>query len=328
LHTFNDKKISLLKDLGWTVPITNAIYATFNPNGGTGNMSAQQFLPDIPQKIAPNTFTKNGYSFDKWTTKQDGTGEEYQNEQIISIAEDIELYAQWKANSYTLSFDVNGGTEEIASKEVTYDQAVGELPIPTKPGYKLKAWRVDSKDISETYVWNYASNKTAIAEWEQATYKIVASATDGGKIAPKGSNIVVPEGNNQKFTITPDDGYEIADVLIDDSISAGATPSYTFENVTADHTIHAIFSIVDNVENLFANAIQIFPNPTTGVIQITSYMLQVAEIEFFDIFGRKQGHIPCIKCYETIDISYLPSGVYLVKINTEKGVVTKKIIKL
>jgi hypothetical protein len=73
------------------------------------------------------------------------------------------------------------------------------------------------------------------------TYKIVASAGAGGSIAPVGT-VSVTYGSNQAFTITPDTGYHVADVLVD-GVSAGAVTGYTFTGVKADHTIAASFAI-------------------------------------------------------------------------------------
>jgi serine protease len=75
-----------------------------------------------------------------------------------------------------------------------------------------------------------------------ATYTITATAGTGGAIDPSGE-VIVNEGDSQTFTITAYTDYEIEDVLVD-GISQGAITSYTFENVTADHTIHATFSYV------------------------------------------------------------------------------------
>jgi hypothetical protein len=67
------------------------------------------------------------------------------------------------------------------------------------------------------------------------TYTITSSAGPGGTIAPNGATIV-GYGASQDYTITPNAGYQIADVLVDGS-SVGPVSSYTFNNVTADHTI-------------------------------------------------------------------------------------------
>lgn len=70
-------------------------------------------------------------------------------------------------------------------------------------------------------------------------YTITAEAGDGGSISPSG-RVSVTAGANRTFTITADDGYEIADVIVDDE-SVGAVSSYTFKNVRANHTIKVIF---------------------------------------------------------------------------------------
>lgn len=81
-------------------------------------------------------------------------------------------------------------------------------------------------------------------------HTIRASAGANGTISPAGWTSV-GEGGEQTFTITPDAGYAVAKVLVDGR-SVGAVTSYTFRNVTQDHTIEAVF--------MKANG-----NPQTGV---------------------------------------------------------------
>ena len=69
---------------------------------------------------------------------------------------------------------------------------------------------------------------------------ITATADEHGKIAPTG-DVAVPKGESKTFTITPDSGYRIKDVLVDGK-SVGAVSTYTFENVVDNHTIHATFA--------------------------------------------------------------------------------------
>ena len=70
-------------------------------------------------------------------------------------------------------------------------------------------------------------------------YTIKATAGTNGSISPSGWTSV-RDGWDQTFTITPDKGYAVAKVLVDGK-SVGAVKSYTFKNVTKDHTIEAIF---------------------------------------------------------------------------------------
>ena len=76
-------------------------------------------------------------------------------------------------------------------------------------------------------------------------YTITASAGEGGAISPSGS-VQVVRGGDKTFTITPGEGYEIADVLVDGE-SVGAVSSYTFENVRTRHTIEAVFAETETV---------------------------------------------------------------------------------
>lgn len=92
---------------------------------------------------------------------------------------------------------------------------------------------------------------------EPTTYTITASAGQGGSITPSG-NVSVAENGNQKFTITPSEGYEIADVKVDNQ-SVGKKTEYTFENVTKAHTIAATFTekavtLPDSIHEDFNNS--------------------------------------------------------------------------
>jgi len=88
--------------------------------------------------------------------------------------------------------------------------------------------------------------------------------------------------------------------------------------------------------------LKIYPNPTTGELRITNYepqpregqaqrsSLRINGIEVFDIMGRKVSshHIVASSYNHLINISHLNSGIYFVKIDTEEGMLTKKIVKL
>ena len=78
-----------------------------------------------------------------------------------------------------------------------------------------------------------------------------------------------------------------------------------------------------------SNQITVYPNPTSDVLRVTSEGLQVISVEVFDMMGKKQ---KSRKAEEqngemVLDVSDFPAGVYFLRISTEKGVVTKKVIK-
>ena len=94
-------------------------------------------------------------------------------------------------------------------------------------------------------------DKSQIVFGSVTRHKITASAGINGSISPSGDVLVI-EKKNQSFTITPNSGYEIDSVTVDGS-SQGAITSYTFNNVTSDHTIHATFKERTGGTNLITN---------------------------------------------------------------------------
>ena len=72
-----------------------------------------------------------------------------------------------------------------------------------------------------------------------ASFTILASAGAGGTISPAGS-VSVTSGGSQSFTVTPNGGYVLGSVTVD-GVNQGALGSYTFTNVTTNHTLTATF---------------------------------------------------------------------------------------
>lgn len=88
------------------------------------------------------------------------------------------------------------------------------------------------RDYTKTFV--ITVNKESVE-----TYRITAGAGTGGSISPSGM-VTVNHGMSKTFTITPNKNYSTQDVKVD-NISQGAITSYTFNNVSADHTIFVTF---------------------------------------------------------------------------------------
>jgi hypothetical protein len=109
-------------------------------------------------------------------------------------------------------------------------------------GYHLDDVLVDGSSVGAVGSYgftNVTANHTITASFAINTYTITASAGANGSISPSGA-VAVNHGDSQTFTITPDGGYNVANVLVD-GVSVGAVTSHTFTNVTADHTISATF---------------------------------------------------------------------------------------
>ncbi len=151
----------------------------------------------------------------------------------------------------------------INPAEVTVEEGENaEFTITANEGYRILSVIVDAETGNEsnvtsnlvegvfTFVYVIA-NHTIDATFEEIpTYTITATAGENGTITP--AEVTVEEGENAEFTITPAEGYEIASVIVDadtedeEDVSEELTYddgifTYTFENVTANHTIHATF---------------------------------------------------------------------------------------
>jgi hypothetical protein len=70
--------------------------------------------------------------------------------------------------------------------------------------------------------------------------------------------------------------------------------------------------------------IEVYPNPTTGELRIMNDELQIDNIEIYDVYGRKQRHVPSVTCREIIDISNLSAGVYFLKVKNEVVKIVKQ----
>ena len=86
-------------------------------------------------------------------------------------------------------------------------------------------------------------------------------------------------------------------------------------------------SELSEFQNIALENIKLVPNPTTGELRIENGELRIMSVEVFDVYGRNC-HVSRVTSSENdINISHLPAGVYFVKISTEAGEVTKKIVK-
>ena len=109
------------------------------------------------------------------------------------------------------------------------------------PGFVIKDVQVDGGSVGpvESYTFTNVTADHSITAMFSLFAEITVSAGPHGTISPAGV-VKVALGNSQVFTITPDTGYAIKDVLVD-NVSVGSVESYTFTNVTVPHQISASF---------------------------------------------------------------------------------------
>jgi len=163
----------------------------------------------------------------------------------IIVLQDFNLDVNKKDDGH---FSVIVGYREVGDSDEENKLIIND-PWPSRGQY----WEVTYSDfkIRNSNWWKEQHNRDSDLShsyiiWKDTpitnTYTITASAGSHGSISPSGS-VTVNQGADQSFTITPDTGYSINDVLVDGS-SVGAISSYTFTNVTEDHTISSTFASV------------------------------------------------------------------------------------
>ncbi len=139
------------------------------------------------------------------------------------------------ASPLTLTAHATAGSGTIT----TYQWFNGATPVGTNSP-TFNATLPGSYTVTVTNS-NTCSATSAAFNLSAASFNINATVTGTGTITPSGITSVVC-GNSQTYTITAGTCYSIADVTVD-GVSQGAITSYTFSNVSADHTINATFTL-------------------------------------------------------------------------------------
>ena len=118
-----------------------------------------------------------GYTFNGWF---DADGNEVTAATVYTIAGDSTVTAKWTANKYTITLNPNYGKVDPKSVEVTYDEAIGKLPKPTREGFFFTFWRDEAGNmITEETIYNVAGDITLYAEWRTASPAETPATGDG-----------------------------------------------------------------------------------------------------------------------------------------------------
>jgi uncharacterized repeat protein (TIGR02543 family) len=151
---------------------------TFKANGGIGADYTQ--TESEATDLIPSTFIRTGYTFEHWNNLSDGTGTiSFNNEEEYDFSADLDLYAQWQINQYTVSFDGNGNDGGTVPSSITNDyNFTFSLPNNTsgltKTGFAFNGWNTNATGTGTHYNVgsNYtipANNVTLFAEWVSTT---------------------------------------------------------------------------------------------------------------------------------------------------------------
>lgn len=186
---------------------------TYTMNGGTNSSSNPKTYTCYDQ-VTLKEPTRTGYTFLGWTYS--GQTTPTKNVTIFAGTMGDKAYnANWKVNTYTVTFDANSGTVSHTSKDVTFDTYV-TLLTPTRTGYTFSGWYNGGKQYTSG-VWKTDDNITLTATWMANTYKATYNA-NGGSVSPTYKNYTY---DAQYTLLTPQrTGYEFISWYNGDSIVA------------------------------------------------------------------------------------------------------------
>ena len=178
----------------WTVP-TYAV--TLHTNGGTinnGNVTGYTYGVGA---TLPTDVTRTGYTFKGWYGNENLTGNPVT---AISNTEtgNKEYWAKWEANTYTVTFDPNGGSVDPVAATTDSSGKLSSLPIPTHGGnYRFDGWyTAQTGGIKVTLNQVYTANTTLYAYWIYTG----GSSSSKGRDDPSGNAFIIDRPNKDNPT--------------------------------------------------------------------------------------------------------------------------------
>ena len=253
LHIHPDRVVT---HEGWKFLYYNAQYildrlpippSQFNLNinihgNGSVTKSPDLALYDSASSVQLTAVPSPGYAFYGWSDSVAGAA----NPITLIMNSNKVVAATFYLNSFaiTASSGTNGTISPSGSVNVNYG-ASQVFTITPNTGYHIDSVFIDNNYVgnsSPDTIKNVTANHTISAKFAINQYSITSSSGSNGTISPSG-NVSVNYGGTQAFTITPSTGYHV-DSLIVDGINQGQLTSYTFTNVTTNHTISAKFAII------------------------------------------------------------------------------------
>lgn len=146
---------------------------SYNANGGSGAPSSQTKTYGAPLTLSTDVPVREGYTFLGWSTSSTATTADYEPGDQYGADSSTTLYAVWKINTYTVSYDANGGVGAPDSQVKIYGNNLTlSSTIPTRANYIFKGWSTSSSSSSSIYsagsVYSNNENITLYAVWELA----------------------------------------------------------------------------------------------------------------------------------------------------------------
>mgnify|MGYP000155766815 FL=1 len=178
----------------WTAP-TYAV--TLHANGGTINSgNVTEYTYGVGATL-PTDVTRTGYTFKGWYDNENLTGSPVT---AISNTEtgNKEYWAKWEANTYTVTFDPNGGSVNPVAATTDSSGKLSSLPTPTHGGnYRFDGWyTAQTGGIKVTLNQVYTANTTLYAYWIYTG----GSSSSKGRDDPSGNAFITDRPNKDNPT--------------------------------------------------------------------------------------------------------------------------------
>jgi uncharacterized repeat protein (TIGR02543 family) len=181
---------------------------TFNSNGGTGSMSAQSSA--TAANLTANSFSRTGYTFDGWNTAANGSGTPYANSASYPFTSSTTLYAQWSANTLSVTYDGNNGSAPSGgSSSTTTGATMSSLATSTRAGYTLAGWFTAASggtQVTTSAGHGRTADFTLYAQWTANTLTVTYDA-NGGTTPSGGSTSTVTGGTLSSLATTSRTSY-------------------------------------------------------------------------------------------------------------------------
>lgn len=180
--------------------------------------------------------TRTNYSFDGWYTASSGGTKV---SATSSVTTNVTIYAHWKGNEYTLTFNANGGSVSPTSKTIAYGDSYGTLPTPVRENYTFDGWYTavsgGTKVTTSTKV-TVVSNQTLYAHWTAKKFMLTYNA-NGGTVSTASKTLTY--GDSYGTLPTPTRDYYVFDGWYTAASGGSKVSASTLPDKAADVTIYA-----------------------------------------------------------------------------------------
>lgn len=179
----------------------NTYTVSYNANGGSGQPSNQTKTYGKTLTLSSTKPTRTGYTFVSWNTKADGSGTSYAAGVSYTANAAVTLYAIWKINTYTVTYNANGGTlGSVKTQTKNYGTALKLTGTATRANYTFKGWATSAGgSVAYASGADYTANAdvTLYAIWKLSYVKpringlVISRCDSAGEISDEGTYAIV-----------------------------------------------------------------------------------------------------------------------------------------